>query len=238
MTIYIKKPYTYLIGWSKLDKWYYGVRYSKHARTDELWIKYFTSSKHVARFRNKHGDPDVIQIRKIFETAKDAIKWEQTVLKRLDVEKDPRFINAKNNTTKTPTEFPKSTRFKKGNIPWCKGISLKEIMTTEERKKFGHIHTEEEKIRNSISNKEFWENNEHLKEVYSQRTKIQFNDPTQCEYHKSKCIPHKDRIWITDGLHNKRIFEKDFNEYPGWKKGRFIPRETVNKMTASRIMKG
>ena len=26
-----RTPYTYLIGWTKLDKWYYGVKYAKIA---------------------------------------------------------------------------------------------------------------------------------------------------------------------------------------------------------------
>ena len=45
MTIY--KPYTYLIGWTNYDMWYYGVRYTKDADPNELWKKYFTSSKHL-----------------------------------------------------------------------------------------------------------------------------------------------------------------------------------------------
>lgn len=35
MTAVDNQPYTYLIGWSKLNKWYYGVRYSKKCK----WIK-------------------------------------------------------------------------------------------------------------------------------------------------------------------------------------------------------
>jgi len=70
------------------------------------------------------------------------------------------------------------------------------------------------------------------------RTKAQFADPIKKEKHKSNCKPHRDRIWITDGSYNKRIFEQDFNKYPGWRKGRFIPRETIDKMTAGRTMKG
>lgn len=42
MSIYI--PFTYLIGWSKYDKWYYGVRFAKGCNPDDLWNTYFTSS--------------------------------------------------------------------------------------------------------------------------------------------------------------------------------------------------
>jgi hypothetical protein len=238
MIIYAEKPYTYLIGWSKLDKWYYGVRYSKQARTDELWVKYFTSSKHVARFRNKHGEPDVIQVRKTFKDKQEAIDWEQRVLRRMNVEKDSRFINAKNDTTKTPTSFPEDTRFKPGHVPWCKGLSFKEMLSEEERKKFGHTATDDERQSTSALNKLLWQDNEQRRLEWSMRTKTQFADPIEKEKHRSKCVSHRDRIWITDGSCNKRIFEQDLNEYPGWRKGRFIPRETVDKMTAGRTMKG
>jgi len=38
-------PYTYLIGWSNLNTWYYGRRTSKNCHPSDLWQKYFTSSK-------------------------------------------------------------------------------------------------------------------------------------------------------------------------------------------------
>lgn len=49
-------PYTYLIGWSKLNKWYYGSRTAKNCHPSELWIKYFTSSKFVKEFRRLYGE--------------------------------------------------------------------------------------------------------------------------------------------------------------------------------------
>ena len=79
------QPYTYLIGWSKLNKWYYGVRYSKKCHPSDLWVNYFTSSKYVDEFRKKNGEPDIIQIRKIFTNGEQAIKWEEKVLKKLKV---------------------------------------------------------------------------------------------------------------------------------------------------------
>lgn len=86
-------PYTYLIGWSSLDLWYYGVRTKKNCSPGDLWVKYFTSSKRVKELRKIHGEPDVIQIRKTFETAKQALAWEIKVLRRLDVRYSKRWIN-------------------------------------------------------------------------------------------------------------------------------------------------
>ena len=92
-----RTPYTYLIGWSKLDRWYYGVRFAKNCHPSELWIKYFTSSKHVKQFRIEHGDPDVIQIRKIFCNIQSAINWESKVLKRINVLTQEKWLNKTTN---------------------------------------------------------------------------------------------------------------------------------------------
>jgi hypothetical protein len=62
MTIY--QPYTYLIGWSKLNYWYeYSNRSKKRANPNNLWQKYFTSSDYVEMMRQWHGEPDVVQVR-------------------------------------------------------------------------------------------------------------------------------------------------------------------------------
>ncbi|MCA9496708.1 MAG: hypothetical protein KC589_07200, partial [Nanoarchaeota archaeon] len=79
----IYTPYTYLIGWSNLNKFYYGVRTAKNCNPNDFWVKYFTSSKEVKKFRKENGDPDIIQIRKTFKDKDSATKWESTVLRRL-----------------------------------------------------------------------------------------------------------------------------------------------------------
>ena len=70
----MSKPYTYIIGWSNLDLWYYGVRYANvSSAKEDLWNDYFTSSKRVAELRAQHGDPDVVTIDQEFLTADAAI---------------------------------------------------------------------------------------------------------------------------------------------------------------------
>jgi len=91
ITIYI--PYCYLIGWSKLNKFYYGVRTAKNCNPSDFWVKYFTSSKQVKKFRKKYGDPDIIQIRKTFLDKDSAMKWESKVLRRLNVKDRNDFLN-------------------------------------------------------------------------------------------------------------------------------------------------
>lgn len=88
-----RTPYTYLIGWSKLDRWYYGCRYGKNCHPNDLWRAYFTSSKHVKKFREEHGEPDVIQIRRVFDDIQKCCLWENKTLKRLKVSRKENWLN-------------------------------------------------------------------------------------------------------------------------------------------------
>lgn len=87
------QPYTYLIGWSVHNLWYYGVRFAKNCHPGDLWVTYFTSSKYVAALREQHGEPDVVQVRKLFSSATKAQEWEETVLRRMNVLLDEKWIN-------------------------------------------------------------------------------------------------------------------------------------------------
>jgi len=102
MNIYI--PYTYLIGWSKHNKFYYGRRTAKNCRPDEFWKKYFTSSKDVKSFRERFGEPDIILIRKTFPNNPDACKlWESKFLEKVNAQNNPKFLNKRNGDHKWDT---------------------------------------------------------------------------------------------------------------------------------------
>lgn len=90
-------PYTYLIGWSKLNTYYYGIRYAKNCNPNDLWNPYKTSSKYVKKYIEDNGEPDIIQIRKIFTDVKIAQNWEHKVLKRLRVVYRQDFLNKTDN---------------------------------------------------------------------------------------------------------------------------------------------
>lgn len=90
-------PYTYLIGWPDQNKWYYGVRYAKNCHPDEFWNSYKTSSNTVKDYVKNFGDPQVQIIRKTFTTAEKARLWESSVLKRLDVVHDEKWLNKTDN---------------------------------------------------------------------------------------------------------------------------------------------
>lgn len=92
-TAFDRTPYTYLIGWTSHNKWYYGVRYGKNCHPSDLWVSYFTSSKHVKQFRDFYGEPDIITIRKVFEYVDKARYWEQRVLQKLKIIYSEKWLN-------------------------------------------------------------------------------------------------------------------------------------------------
>lgn len=140
MSIY--QPYTYLIGWSNLNKYYYGVRYAKGCNPNDLWEKYFTSSRHVKEFRKKYGEPDIIQIRKTFSSAKLAISWEERVLTRMRVLERDDFLNKNISGAILLTEDMRRSisESNKGNKKW-----LGKRHTEETKRKMRKPKTEKHK---------------------------------------------------------------------------------------------
>lgn len=128
MSIHI--PYTYLIGWTSTDKYYYGVRFAKNCNPSELFIKYFTSSKHVKDYIKKHGKPDIIQIRKTFKEVKDAIQWENKVLRRMNLKENTKFLNATNNEAIPYVKFDRAKNFEN----WLK-LPYEQRLSEEVRKR-------------------------------------------------------------------------------------------------------
>lgn len=90
-------PYTYLIGWTILDCYYYGVRTAKGSTPEDFWKTYFTSSKQVKKLRIQYGDPDVIMIRKTFTSKESAFAWETKVLRRMKVRSSRKWLNISEN---------------------------------------------------------------------------------------------------------------------------------------------
>lgn len=115
MNIYI--PYTYLIGWSEHNTFYYGRRTAKNCHPEDLWVKYFTSSKEVKKFRKINGDPDIIQIRKTFPNNPDACKlWECSVLQKMNAQHNPKFLNKRNGDHKWDRTGTVVVKDQEGNI--------------------------------------------------------------------------------------------------------------------------
>ena len=95
-------PYTYLIGWSDLDTWYYGRQTAKDCHPANLWVTYFTSSEYVAEFRELHGEPDVVEVRKTFTDADRQTRidrcclWEEKVITKIGAVRSSRWLNKGN----------------------------------------------------------------------------------------------------------------------------------------------
>ena len=93
--------YTYLIGWSTSNKWYYGAQYGKCAHPSNLWTTYFTSSKVVAEYRAKHGEPDIVLIHKQFRQGEAARVYERHVLVAVDARNNVLLLNQTNGDAHT-----------------------------------------------------------------------------------------------------------------------------------------
>ena len=90
-------PYTYLIGWTNLNKWYYGVRYATGCSPQDLFNPYQTSSKKVFQIIKEYGLPEIIEIRKVFNNVEKARLWESKVLKKLNVLNSDKWLNQTTN---------------------------------------------------------------------------------------------------------------------------------------------
>jgi len=95
--------YTYLIGWSSINRWYYGCQYGKNSNPNNLWTNYFTSSKVVKDCRTKYGEPDIIEVRKTFSDKNKCLDWEHRVLEKLNVSEQIKWLNKKSGTGKSIT---------------------------------------------------------------------------------------------------------------------------------------
>lgn len=94
MDIYI--PFTYIIGWSKHKKFYYGSKYAQGCQPADLWESYFTSSEYVKDFRKENGEPDIIRIHRTFSDKDSCVAFEHKYLTKIDAKNHPLFLNKSN----------------------------------------------------------------------------------------------------------------------------------------------
>ena len=144
------QPYTYLLKCPN-GLFYYGVKYANNKRDvanpATFWISYFTSSSSIKSLRELYSDDEFeFEIRKTFDTAEAAIKWESTVNKRLTT-KSPLFMNdsyldgriqhGEHNGMYGKCQSPESrlksvaTRLANNNGVYCTGIRDKSYITEE-----------------------------------------------------------------------------------------------------------
>ena len=172
-------PYTYLIGWSSLNKFYYGVRWAKGCNPSDFWQSYFTSSDHVKMFREIHGEPDIIQVRKTFDNKHQAILWEHSVITRLNLERRDDFLNKKafdfggnqcdptgtkwfNDGTVSVRAYSCPDGFVPGRITFTRGAHSQETIEKIRKSNTGRNISEETKKKHSENGKKnrWWNNGE------------------------------------------------------------------------------
>lgn len=149
--------YTYLIGWSKHNRFYYGARWAKDCSPDDLWNTYFTSSNHVKAFRKEHGEPDVIQVRKVFDDVNKCKLHERKALEKLNVLNSDKWLNKNINGMFLPTG-PMSEETKRKKVASFKrtmkgrGTRIGAKHTLEAIEKMRQAHTGKPKSAEHIAN--------------------------------------------------------------------------------------
>lgn len=115
------KPYTYLLHHIPTRTFYYGVRWANGCDPSEFWIKYFTSSKHIALLRTLFGDESFeFEIRRVFIDKQKAREWEHRVLRRMKVlDKQEIWVNKTDNKSIYNKHGPNLGK----TLPYMKGTS-------------------------------------------------------------------------------------------------------------------
>ena len=110
--------YTYLITHKPTNKLYYGVRHSVNRKQmdpkQDLWVDYFTSSKVVHNLIEEYGKETFdIKIDQMFDTAEEAIAYEEEYLKNNLTEQ---YLNGNINGAVLPRQeyFDKISEYHKG----------------------------------------------------------------------------------------------------------------------------
>jgi hypothetical protein len=118
-------PFTYLVKHIPTNRYYYGVRFRKKCHPNDLWTKYFTSSKKVKGLIRRYGKKSFqFEIRKTFKTAQQAMAWEFKVLRRMKVVERKDFLNQSDNKRIDPKLLSKM-RMGKGNPMYGKKMTEK-----------------------------------------------------------------------------------------------------------------
>ena len=212
-------PYTYLIGWTKHNLWYYGVRFAKGCNPNDLWVKYFTSSEVVSNTRVALGEPDVVQVRKQFLTEVDAKRWEDKVLSSIPSNQRQYWLNQTFSSFKGVV-FTETIRKRIGEK--SKGRECKpETRDKISKSLTGIKRSEETKLKCSEHRRRViaQQGNAGLKSMHTEEVKQKVREKNRIRNKENPA--NKGRIWICNGTERKMIKPEDFESYElkGWIKG-------------------
>jgi len=191
------QPYTYLIKWSSTGMKYYGVRYAKGCNPEEFWVSYFTSSKYVEEYRNKFGDPDVYQIRKVFTCPNKARDWEHKVLKKTRAAFREDYLNKTDNKSINIYDLIVRENHKKGIAVYHSkpGISEFKSAVQKECQNRPEIKIRKSNTMNANWNDPNWKQQQIDKITYSHNT----------EEYKNKASISQKSLWEDDEFVKRQI---------------------------------
>ena len=200
-------PYTYYLFHIPTNQHYYGVQFNNNADPKDLWVKYFSSSKRVKKLIEEYGSESFkVEIRKTFNSSKEAINWERRVLSKLNAKNRKDWLNC----TNAEMQYVNKGGYKltdeqiirrKGKRPWNVGVPMPDYV--------------KEIVHGARRGKSSWNKGiarpEHLKKLQAKLMSGK-NNPM---YGKSAIIG---RRWFNDGIKSVLIFPED--ALPHYKRGR------------------
>lgn len=87
-------PYFYRLYFKPTGQYYVGVQYGKNSHPDNLWDKYFTSSKVVKELIKQFGlSAFSYKVTKTFTTSKEATMYERRFLIKVKANRNTKFLN-------------------------------------------------------------------------------------------------------------------------------------------------
>jgi len=228
-------PYTYLIGWKELNVWYYGVRFAKDCKPEDLWNPYKTSSKYVDDFVEKHGNPDVLEIRKVFDSVSKARRWETKVLVRTHVVKSVLWINKSNNIcSATGNPWSEKTRERHKLCVVSEETKRKMSLSASKRRasnKTKELMSRNQKLAGGYGPKKMTMETRKKMSLKRQGRKpalgLVHSEETKKRQSYSTSIRNIGSMWINDGCINRNI--KNHEEIPaGFQRGMIQKRRSYS----------
>ena len=87
-------PYYYKLKFKPTGQYYVGIQYGKSAHPDNLWDKYFTSSKIIKKLIAKYGvSAFEVKVKKIFISKDNAMEYERKILLRTKANINDKMLN-------------------------------------------------------------------------------------------------------------------------------------------------
>lgn len=212
-------PFTYLIGWSEHNLWYYGVRFAQGCDPTDLWTKYFTSSEIVTDTRMKLGEPDVIQVRKTFSTDIKAKLWEDKILSSIPKEKRIHWLNQTFSSFRGVvfTDLIRQRIGEKSKGRECTSKTRDKIS----KSMTGITRSDETKRKLSSLRKSViaLKGNAGLASMMTEAAREKVKEKNRIRNKENPA--NKGRIWISNNSQRKMIKPDDFVKYEseGWVKG-------------------